>query len=234
MNNPNDVPMALVDAIKRVQDKVILKDVSSGDSFMDECTKGFLAGRKEGQVLAYKELSLMLQLKSAKLRNGAKKPACSKIYKELIDEAESYDWVISEVEGRLKELGKMSDLKEFLENNSLRTEEQFDGGSLEIVNDRLSSPEMAFKRYEQSGNTKFISIMELGAFYWGRGGKQFANYLIKKYREPYNEELSWISDKALALTPNERADFAEEARDFLDCLDCLGEDKVKELIKELK
>lgn len=78
--------------------------------------------------------------------------------------------------------------------------------------------------------------MDLGLFFWERGGKQF--YL--------NSDIDWAGNKTgkfknfLELKndaeyevnhgyDDERNDYY--ARDFLDCLACLGEERVKELIK---
>jgi len=69
----------------------------------------------------------------------------------------------------------------------------------------------------------FVSIEKLGLFYWERGGKDLPNV-----SDWYNN-----FDKCLEFANKHKHNWLE-ARDFLDALACLGEDKVKELIKELK
>lgn len=60
--------------------------------------------RKQGAVEELEKVKLVLWVKSAKLRKDSQKDCCKLIYKELIDEAESYDWVCNLIENRLKEL----------------------------------------------------------------------------------------------------------------------------------
>jgi len=81
----------------------------------------------------------------------------------------------------------------------------------------------------------------LGLFFWERGGKQFLNGLSKlrkKYgKSPYEFEFYLEEANYVQIHKNiesMRIDYILQAQDFLDCLACLGEDKVKELIKELK
>ena len=112
----------------------------------------------------------------------------------------------------------MSDLKEFLEINAY-------------------NPAMVKKQFNEKEinlMSRFISQKQLGLFFWGRGGKQFVLFNIGT-KETINglecclEDAKYILEKPkdffyLRLT---------QAQDFLDCLACLGEDKVKELLKEL-
>jgi len=73
-----------------------------------------------------------------------------------------------------------------------------------------------------------------GLFFWERGGKQFVERIAEAYyNRQYNIIFEWTTMKELI-------DYAENiekdciyTQSFLDCLDCLEEDKVKELIKEL-
>jgi hypothetical protein len=68
---------------------------------------------------------------------------------------------------------------------------------------------------------KVIDISDLGLFFWKRGGKQFVKY-----------EGS-LKDKIKDAKYEMKVGFGDfETRDFLDCLACLGEDKVKELIEK--
>ena len=75
---------------------------------------------------------------------------------------------------------------------------------------------------------------KLGLFFWERGGKQFVERIAEAYyNRQYNIIFEWTTMKELI-------DYAENiekdciyTQSFLDCLDCLEEDKVKELIKEL-
>jgi hypothetical protein len=116
----------------------------------------------------------------------------------------------------------MSSLKEFLDRNG----QQFEQGDISI------------------------SKKKLGLFFWERGGKQLAEYLsfIKEaygwegtFENIVKEANRLISDYKMHYGLMDSEDSYEimletssQARDFLDCLDCLGEKKVKELIKELE
>jgi hypothetical protein len=73
---------------------------------------------------------------------------------------------------------------------------------------------------------KVIDINDLGLFFWNRGGKQFVKLSINikasiKIKDLIESAIA--CKKYYSLLP---------AKDFLDCLACLGEDKLKELIKE--
>ena len=74
----------------------------------------------------------------------------------------------------------------------------------------------------------------LGLFFWDRGGKQFA---LNHKSTTFFDALLSLADGAKeerSFTKNMKYKLidANIAQDFLDCLDCLGKDKVKELIKE--
>ncbi len=79
----------------------------------------------------------------------------------------------------------------------------------------------------------------LGMFFWERGGKQFVfdcalDFAAQKEEdttdeEDFKETIEWAKD-SVELKDHHSL----EARNFLDCLACLGEDKVKELIQELR
>ena len=86
----------------------------------------------------------------------------------------------------------------------------------------------------------------LGLFLWERGGRKFVEnyhtwtvpFLIRT--DIYNIEASaksflksGILKKANCSDDSVSWICSANARDFLDALDCLGEEKVKELIKEL-
>lgn len=79
-----------------------------------------------------------------------------------------------------------------------------------------------------------------GLFFWERGGKQFVLdvkdysledsasyiYLVEYVKEANNIQKEFVEDATYTDITN--------ARDFLDALDCLGEDKIKELIEAMK
>ena len=74
---------------------------------------------------------------------------------------------------------------------------------------------------------------KLGLFFWDRGGKQY--YLFDKKFYSKADNLKEIIKKAKIWAF--KSDYNERtrwARDFLDCVGCLGETKVKELIKDLE
>jgi hypothetical protein len=78
----------------------------------------------------------------------------------------------------------------------------------------------------------------LGLFFWGRGGKQFAKqYFLMNQGFTFIQivtDAEFFNDDYENFTKNKLScHTAWTSRDFLDCVDCLGEDKVKELIKEL-
>jgi len=93
------------------------------------------------------------------------------------------------------------------------------------------------KEYNQAYKNGFDNsynhlTKELGLFFWGRGGKQFVLNHIKNMRKINNLKLS--AEETIALKDWEEFITLEIilwARDFLDCLACLGSKKVKELIK---
>jgi hypothetical protein len=80
-----------------------------------------------------------------------------------------------------------------------------------------------------------------GLFFWERGGKQFVNMLQKKFRK-----LEIVIKNANAYLEPEKTNDGRfltmelkfedriNARDFLDCSNCLGEKRIKQLIKEAK
>jgi len=76
-----------------------------------------------------------------------------------------------------------------------------------------------------------ICSQDLGLFFWERGGKQFA--YDRKFILANSQKLKdWIEDAKENIF-NQTSD-SLNARDFLDALACLGEEKIKELIKKLK
>ena len=80
-----------------------------------------------------------------------------------------------------------------------------------------------------------------GLFFWKRGGKQFAYWFIQTIG--WNGTLDYKYNNLVAEA-NYRIKISKEdddffdyrtspyAQDFLDCVACLGKDKVKELIKK--
>jgi hypothetical protein len=79
---------------------------------------------------------------------------------------------------------------------------------------------------------------EQGMVFWERGGKQFVVENIKLSKE-FNRNISFEliikrakSEYDLKINYGGEANYLLIVQDFLDCLACLGKDKVKELIKE--
>ena len=64
-------------------------------------------------------------------------------------------------------------------------------------------------------------------FFWERGGKQFVK-LLPKFS--LKDLIKFANSEPIVPTDCMSAN----ERDFLDCVDCLGEEQVKELIKELE
>jgi hypothetical protein len=90
--------------------------------------------------------------------------------------------------------------------------------------------------------TGHISIEILGMFYWNRGGKQFVGWFSsKEWKNKVDYSKSYFN---IIVEEAKYYQLAEDifkqnwvnqvkwSGDFLDCLACLGEDKVKELIKK--
>jgi hypothetical protein len=112
----------------------------------------------------------------------------------------------------------MSDLKEFLEKEQVVVEG--DCCYLKDDYDKLAKlqPEDLF--YSPA---LVIQKKKLGLFFWERGGKRFVQKLIE-----LNFEITLFNCNAMAGT----SVVNYKGQDFLDCLACLGEDKVKELIEK--
>jgi len=106
----------------------------------------------------------------------------------------------------------MSDLKEFLKAKLINS-----------IGDISGNPEL-----DRDLNDDYISVADLGLFFWVRGGKQFV--LARDDYEYFPEGTSITALKKVAKLHDNNSD----VRDFLDCVDCLGEQRVKELIKELE
>jgi hypothetical protein len=102
----------------------------------------------------------------------------------------------------------MSDLKEFLDKKLFE------------INEETS--------------IKVIDINDLGLFFWERGGKQFVlgknNFYKNSDWYKKFEFKTYYSDAIETLL--KQSNWAYLAQDFLDCLACLGEQKVKELIEK--
>jgi hypothetical protein len=84
-------------------------------------------------------------------------------------------------------------------------------------------------------NHKYWVVHDLrlaqGKVFWERGGKQFA--YDRKFILSNSQELKdWIEDAKENIF--DQTSDSLNARDFLDALACLGKEKVKKLIKELK
>jgi len=89
---------------------------------------------------------------------------------------------------------------------------------------------------EKEQKSGIVNINKLGLFFWERGGKQFViecrkiywNHKDRKNHYPSFDFLVCEAEKPLV------ANMFKDAQDFLDCVACLGEKRVKELIKELE
>ena len=80
-----------------------------------------------------------------------------------------------------------------------------------------------------------IKLNDLGLFFWKRGGKQFVLNHLKNCRDVENliasaKETVELKDWEEFIT----LEIILWARDFLDCLACLGRRKVKKLIEKAK
>ena len=83
---------------------------------------------------------------------------------------------------------------------------------------------------------KEIVENDLFEFLWERGAKQFVKDCSKEasLQDLINSANGYFNGEFEINAFTETAREIVDAQDFLDCLACLGEDKVKELIKELK
>jgi hypothetical protein len=79
-----------------------------------------------------------------------------------------------------------------------------------------------------------VIVDDLGLFFWGRGGKQFV-IAFDRNKDKFTINGFIGIAKRIILMKDEMVDTDSVlwSRDFLDCVDCLGEEKIKELIKEL-
>ncbi len=76
---------------------------------------------------------------------------------------------------------------------------------------------------------RVIDINDLGLFFWDRGGKQFVK---NNFKFAHNSPDIFMTYCILAQdSPGWGGDDRVDALHFLDCLACLGEERVKELIK---
>jgi len=86
-----------------------------------------------------------------------------------------------------------------------------------------------------------INVFSLGLFFWERGGKQFALNVVEHEKTtegkindfPYicSEAEFYLDDYEDFTRNNINSKVIKGAQDFLNALACLGEEKVKELIK---
>jgi len=76
---------------------------------------------------------------------------------------------------------------------------------------------------------------DLGMKLWERGGKQFVQFFedIGEMDNTLNEYIK-LANSIIDTKDYSKGYWRKEAQDFLDCLACLGEDKVKEIIKDLE
>ena len=103
----------------------------------------------------------------------------------------------------------------------------------------------AYKNCNPKNEVEAVPIEQLGLFFWERRGNQFAQMVLEheKTTKGKMNDLSFVISEAEFYASG---DYEEDtgnsinskvvlnARDFLDCLDCLGEEKVKELIGGLR
>ena len=116
----------------------------------------------------------------------------------------------------------MNNLKEFLDRKYFTC--------LEEMSERIDY---------QGCRDNAVYLTDLGMFFWLRGGKQFVFdiewntisldcSIDKKLKIMIADAKSFLSFKENMRDNSIR----EKAQDFLDCLACLGEEKVKELIEK--
>ena len=79
-------------------------------------------------------------------------------------------------------------------------------------------------------DNQVIERKQLGLFFWERSGHYWVKYNLECYKDNPNIDVDL---KFLIEEDCDEMDYPNK-RDFLDCVACLGEDKVKELIKELE
>jgi len=71
-----------------------------------------------------------------------------------------------------------------------------------------------------------------GMFFWERGGKTFIQRLLRDELYSLEEIRNWLNDDYDSHSLS--YEYSSERLDAKDALACLGEDKIKQLIKELK
>jgi len=108
----------------------------------------------------------------------------------------------------------MNDLKEFLDSNTF------------ISSERPSD------FYKQQSN---VCVYDLGLFFWERGGKQHTKRMLDGKYTP-EEIIDYFKNRCeVILSEHNNSHIASnydlERQNTIDCLACLGEEKVKELIK---
>ena len=83
--------------------------------------------------------------------------------------------------------------------------------------------------------SKYVPVESLGLFFWNRYGKRIIDIQQNEATVDDNRKYAeWIIKKSEGDVHVLDNGFEMlEAQDFLDCLDCLGESKIKELIEEL-
>jgi len=124
----------------------------------------------------------------------------------------------------------MSDLKEFLEKEGdcCYLKDDYDKLAKLQPEDLFYSPALVIQK------------KKLGLFFWERGGKQFVEYIrdVRFWDKSVLFSYDFLMEKVdyflKGNSDNENWSDDEHLQDFLDCLACLGEDKVKELIKKEK
>jgi glycosyltransferase involved in cell wall biosynthesis len=124
----------------------------------------------------------------------------------------------------------MSDLKEFLDNEWQWAKRYTRAGgnpSKENITDIICGKKDMYR----------VFIFDLGLFFWERGGKQFVNDCENDVKQSYCDTPSgklFLKDKTEFEKYLHCANIyvGSESKDFLDCLACLGEDKIKELIEK--
>ena len=123
---------------------------------------------------------------------------------------------------------------------------------MDVLNDVFIKLKRDSERYTRNGlvNQDYISgniagkmILfklfkeDLGLFFWERGGVEHLRYCVIWFVPPVRHyDYNLIFDVCLEKADNNvKSDIVNrDMQDFLDCLACLGEDKVKELIEKDK
>ena len=112
----------------------------------------------------------------------------------------------------------MNNMKEFLKESKNKWEGKVD-----------YEPECPYCYHD----TEWLDIKALGLFFWKRGGKEYVKQW-KFFIDRNNYKGNKMLKTYIGLATDDEGNTKKEIRNgqrFLDCVACLGESKVKELIK---